>query len=215
MKLTITTLAGEFFTLEVSEDLEVENFKVFCEMESGVPSYQMLLVWNGVPLADDKKKLNEYGVKDGDMVLVQPARRSQPGQGQGAGTNHPSSDHYIIFQIIIYVFPLFPGRGNQGSSGQPRGGMPPIDFSQIQIPGGSSAAGPSSGAGARPNADDPATLRNILLNSPHDLALLKERNPPLAEALLSGSIGTVCCQRFLVIVVNDCYSCREIYRGFE
>jgi hypothetical protein len=66
----------------------------------------MLLVWNGVPLADDKKKLNEYGVNDGDMVLVQPARRSQPGQGQGAGTNHPSSDHYIIFQIIIYVFPL-------------------------------------------------------------------------------------------------------------
>ena len=37
--------------------------------------------------------------------------------------------------------------------------------------------------------DDPATLRNMLLNSPHDLALLKERNPALADALLSGDLG--------------------------
>jgi DNA damage-inducible protein 1 len=31
-------------------------------------------------------------------------------------------------------------------------------------------------------------LRELLLNSPHDVAMLKERNPPLAEALLSGNL---------------------------
>jgi hypothetical protein len=29
----------------------------------------------------------------------------------------------------------------------------------------------------------------MLLNSPHELSLLKERNPPLADALLSGNKG--------------------------
>ena len=40
------------------------------------------------------------------------------------------------------------------------------------------------------SSDDPAVIREMLLNSPHDLAILKERNPPLAEALLSGDLGT-------------------------
>ncbi len=74
-------------------------------------------------------------------------------------------------------------------------GYPTIDFGSISIPGGSgSRAGPSSGASVQPGApsglpEDPATLREMLLSSPHDLALLKERNPPLADALLSGDLG--------------------------
>ena len=76
-----------------------------------------------------------------------------------------------------------------------------MDFSQIQIPG---AAGPSA-VSQRPtvpsseqqqrvppvqiNENDPAHLRQMFLNDPHQLSLLKERNRPLADALLSGDLG--------------------------
>lgn len=33
----------------------------------------------------------------------------------------------------------------------------------------------------------------MLLANPHELSLLKERNPPLAEALLSGDLGKLTC----------------------
>ena len=36
---------------------------------------------------------------------------------------------------------------------------------------------------------DPATVREMFLSNPHQLALLKERNPPLADALTSGDVG--------------------------
>ena len=74
-----------------------------------------------------------------------------------------------------------------------------IDFSQIQVPG---AAGPSSQQ-PRPVVpstqqrvppvqgveNDPAHLRDMFLADPHQLSLLKERNRPLADALLSGDLG--------------------------
>ena len=69
-----------------------------------------------------------------------------------------------------------PGSGGAGSSGAGSSGA------------GSSGSAPAAQAqGAGP--DDPATIRQMLLSSPHDLSLLKERNPPLADALLSGSLG--------------------------
>lgn len=37
MKITVTNLAELTFELEVAEDLELENFKAFCEVQSGLP----------------------------------------------------------------------------------------------------------------------------------------------------------------------------------
>lgn len=50
-------MSDDIFNLDVSEDLELENFKAFCEVESGIPAPQILVVLEGRPLTDDKKSL--------------------------------------------------------------------------------------------------------------------------------------------------------------
>lgn len=70
MKVTVTTLNDEIFILDVSEDLELENFKAFCEIESGFPAKEITLNFHGKPLLDDKKSLKDHGVNDGDVVVL-------------------------------------------------------------------------------------------------------------------------------------------------
>lgn len=84
MRVTVTTPADYTFPLEVSDDLELENFKALCEIESGFPTTEMVISFNGQPLLDDKKTLTELGIKDGDMVMLQHI--SQAGGHQAART---------------------------------------------------------------------------------------------------------------------------------
>ncbi len=53
-------------------------------------------------------------------------------------------------------------------------------------PGTSRSARPASSQ--QPNMDDPAHIRQLFLSDPHQLSLLKDRNSPLANALMSGSL---------------------------
>lgn len=160
MKVT-TTLEGEqIFNLDVSDDLELENFKALLEVESGVQWSQIVIFHNGVALRDDKKTLNGYGIKDGDVLLM---RRG-----------------------VLNAQPLPPSTG-----GVPAGGL---NWSDVQIPNQSR---PQSARNHPPaqqqqhgaaDRDSPEFIRDMFLADPHQLSLLKERNPELADALLSGDL---------------------------
>ena len=70
MQLTIITPEAKIFNLEVIPETELEHIKAMCEFESGIPSSEIQLSWNG-QLLDVKKTLSAYGVSNGEVLKLQ------------------------------------------------------------------------------------------------------------------------------------------------
>ncbi|PIK45123.1 DDI1-like protein 2 [Apostichopus japonicus] len=89
MKVHLTTFTGHFVTMEVSPDIELENFRALCEVECDIPSAECFISYNGTPLLDDKKTIASYGVKEDDMLLLERrvvSRNPQRSQSQSQGS---------------------------------------------------------------------------------------------------------------------------------
>ena len=103
MQLTVTTLSDEIFTLDVGEDLDLASFKGLCELEVGVPAQQIAILWNGRPLQNDKLTLKDYGINNGDMLLLQQIQ-GQAGQSLGAAGQLPSSSGIYSHLTLSFIF---------------------------------------------------------------------------------------------------------------
>lgn len=177
------------FALEVSPELELRDFVALCELESGIPAGEIQITYVEQPLKDPTRALGNYGVKDGDVVVLRQADRRPPAT-QPAFPGLP----HIDFRSISVP-------GTSTSNSQRNAVRPPPPQPQPTSPPQRSAqpSSPSAFHGSSPQGlDDPALLQQMLLSNPHELSLLKERNPPLAEALLSGDL-----ERFAKVLLEQ------------
>lgn len=53
--------------------------QAYCEVESGIPSDEIVLKYNGNALTDGKKTVTQCGIGEGDMLFLQRARTTSTG----------------------------------------------------------------------------------------------------------------------------------------
>ena len=88
MKLTVTSPAS-VTSLDIPDDLEVENLKAFCEAQTDIPAQQMIIIHEGKRLDDPKRTVTDYGIRDGDMILVEKKAASVPPAASAGGLQLP------------------------------------------------------------------------------------------------------------------------------
>ncbi len=202
MQITVTTESGGVFPLEVSLELTVRDLKSIVEIEAGVSAHQIHLLHNMESMAVESKSLGEYEVQDGDIIMV-ASPQEYPVQVSPQGNRAVSQPPPLLDWGSIQV----PPQGNRAVSQAPTN-PPLMDWGSIQVPTQGNRAVPQATPnpplmdwgsiqippqGNRtvpqatpPRPNDPDTIRRHLLSNPSELSLLRERNPPLAQALDSG-----------------------------
>lgn len=101
MKITVTTFEDHLFILDVSEDLELINFKALCEVETGVPARETGLTHNGQLLIDEFKTMKNLGIHEGDVIYIQRVTNTPVDRSLNTST---SSMHIIIIRKCTNTF---------------------------------------------------------------------------------------------------------------
>ena len=134
------------------------DLKALIEMEVDSKPNTILL-HNMEPMRDLMKTLGEYKVEDGDVIMVVE-------QGED------------VYETSLPPQPMAPQSTPQSQGPT----LPALDWGSIVVPGAASGAPPPPQQ-APADPDDPDTIRQHLLNDPHQLSLLQQRNPTLYEAV--------------------------------
>lgn len=161
MQITVTTEDGGIFPLDVSLDLTLRDLKAILEIEVERSPEEMVLLHNLESMSDEGKSLGDYHVEDGDVIQITypyiPPRPSDPGP---VITQPPAA---------------------------PQAALPNIDWASIPVPGNPQLhpSGTAQPARQQADPDDPEVIRRHFLANPNELAVLRQQNPPLAQALES------------------------------
>lgn len=161
------------FSLDVGAELTLEVLKTLCHAELGsIPVEQIQVMRDGQKLTGDQKQLRQFNIADNDFLIVE---RGSP--------------------------PPRPAATRPAAATNQRPGLPVIDFSNVQVPTRSNSTNQnqtrptptstSATANSGPAYDDLTDVQAVatqLRNDPSTLALLRERNPALADALLSNDM---------------------------
>lgn len=163
LKLLVTTESDDAFEIQVSGELDVETLEALCEIETGLSTSEFNLIHNGRFLTDGKKKLNEVPVQNGDAILVYrlPASSDQCSAVQESAS------------------------GATATEGAAAGGgvsVGPIDAEMAA----EFEALPEDRR--RRLIHEANALREALLSRPEEVATLQEKNPILADALVTGDV---------------------------
>ena len=70
MQITVTASDGRLYPLDISEDLQVMDLKALLEMETGITTDQMILIFNMTPLDNDEATLRDCNIQEGDVLVV-------------------------------------------------------------------------------------------------------------------------------------------------
>lgn len=124
MQITITTEGEEIFPVEVSNEIELENFKALLEFQSNVKANEMKLYLDGKALNGDKSTLESLGVKNGDIILLMRSTASVPNPVLGTmmptgpqtvpGTTLPAAPRGKIISDRYWLFKVGPFGGGGG-----------------------------------------------------------------------------------------------------
>ena len=107
MQLTVTTGGDDIFPIDVSEDLELENFKALLEFECGIAANEITIYRDGKLLEGEKQSVGSLGVKNGDVLLMvkkaplqpRPSQQQRPMQQQRPATAQGKVD-IMYFSVV-------------------------------------------------------------------------------------------------------------------